>query len=375
MKKYIPGFILFLIILNFVLPAWFNKDFFLQSYDTNYWKVRYEESQWAQGLESKTPMGDAELYAYAAWRQINGQDPTEINGETPPLGKYFIGLSILIFRNQNLPSLLFGALLLLITFLISKKFLHDLSWALVPVLLLAIDKLFLENILTSLLDLPFAFFSTLALLFLIKARENHKFYFLLTLTLAAVATTKTYLVGFGLVAVIFIYLFFLFLFFRYKDIFWFIIALPFFALFYVATYTAYFLNGHNFWDFKYYHFWVRHFARVQVENYPRFEILRILLLGKWKTWWDDSGVVSVNSWNPSWPIGTFISLISTFIGLLKKDLNLITLGIWIFSFLGMYAYGVPYPRYLLPVLPPLYIVMVYAFKLLLFDKICLKIKH
>ena len=362
MKKNLRLLLLAAIFLVFGGNIFANRQIYLTSYDVSYWQTRYEKSQWAQGWEAKAPLGDAELYAYAGWRQIQGDDPTKINTEMPPLGKYFLGLSILVFKNQFFASLVFGALLLLVTFLISRKVIKDLTWSLVPVLLLSLDRLFQEDLLTSMLDLPFSVFIALSFYFLIKGRENPRWYPALTATLAAICATKMYLAGFGLTAVIALYLVFLFLIFRYKDLFWFVISLPAFLVVYFGSYLVYFLNNHSLGDFKYLHFWIRHFARVQVEDYPKFEIWRILLLGKWKTWWGGSGLESVGAWNPLWTLGSLATVFSAFWGLKEKNLPLLVLVIWVVSLLMMYSFGVPYPRYLLPILPAIYILLVFTVK-------------
>ena len=101
-------------------------------------------------------MGDPELYAYAGWRQVQGDDPTVINPEMPPLGKYLLGFSILVFGNQKIQALFFGLGLLGMVFLLGKEVLKDKTWALVPVFFLVRDRIFLEDLIASMLDLPFA---------------------------------------------------------------------------------------------------------------------------------------------------------------------------------------------------------------------------
>lgn len=365
MKRYLLHFFLGLIVAIFSWNVISHKDDYLRRYDPNYWKIRYEESNWAKGWESKEPMGDPELYAYAGWRQIQGDDPTKINAEMPPFGKYLIGFSILIFQNQNIQAIFFGIALLAVIFLISKEILRDRVWALVPVFFFSIEKLFLEDLATSMLDLPFTFFACLALLFLIKGRKNPRLYLGVIIALAWVVTTKMYLVGFALMALVAVYLLFLLIVFRYKDLFWFLLFSPLFLLIYLGNYTVYFLNHHNLVDFKYLHFWIRHFARVQMPGYPKFEIWRILLLGQWHTWWGE-GIIRLKQWTPLWLI-SFLSIFFTSWFILKegmkKNLSLLLLVTWPLSFLLMYSYGLPYPRYLLPVLPPLYILLCYNLKL------------
>lgn len=378
MRKTIPYLLMFLITVSFLMKVFEKKEIYLQPYDASYWQVRYEESGWAKGWEQVEPIGDAELYAYAGWRQIQGDDPTKINAEMPPLGKYFLGLSILLFKNQYFASLIFGVLFLLLTFFISQKMLLDLSWSLIPVFLLSLDGLFREDLATSMLDLPFAVFVTLSVYFLLKGRESPRWYPALAVSLAAVSATKMYLAGFALTGVITLYLIFLLIVFRYKDILWFLLSLSVFLIVYFGSYAVYFFNNHNLWDFKYLHFWVRHFARVQVTNYPPLEILRILYLGQWKTWWGGSGVVTVQSWNPLWTAGGILAPLAGIFGLLKNNLDLLVLSLWIMTFLGMYSFGIPYPRYLLPILPAIYILLVSTAKRLVelkVWKVSRNIKH
>ncbi|MGB9911245.1 MAG: hypothetical protein ACPLKP_01425 [Microgenomates group bacterium] len=362
MKKVIFYLLVGLTIIIFLREIIIHKEVFLSSYDYLYWEQRYLNSQWVKGWEAKEKMGDAELYAYAGWRQIKGDDPTKINPEVPPLGKYLIGLSILIFNNPVMISPIFGFLFLVTIFLLSKKILKDNLLAIIPVFLINFDSLFRENLTTSMLDLPFSLFIALAFFSLLKGKENKLFYLLSVIFLGMVSTTKMYLVGFALIGVFIFYLFLLLVIEKRKDIFWFLGFLPVFVIFYLGVYIGYFLKGHNFGDFKYLHFWIRHFARVQVENYPKGEILRILLLGKWKTWWDKGEIINVVSWRPWWALSFILSLLSFFETILKRKLKLFLLILWPFSLLVMFSMGVPYPRYLLPVLPPLYILLCYNLK-------------
>jgi len=361
MKKYLFPLLLGLIILVFGTNVFSHRADYLVHYDSDYWDQRYQESQWTRGWEAEETMGDPELYAYAGWRQIQGDDPTKINAEMPPFGKYLIGFSILIFQNQNIQAIFFGIALLAVIFLISKEILRDKVWALVPVFFFSIEKLFLEDLATSMLDLPFTFFACLALYSLIKSRQNPRWYLGTVVALTLVATTKMYLVGFALFGIVGLYLLFLFLIFRYRDIFWFLLFSPLFLALYCSIYLIYFLNHHNLIDFKELHFWIRHFARVQMPGYPQFEIWRILLLGQWHTWWGE-GIIRLKQWTPLWLI-SFLSIFPTswliFKKGIKKNLSLLLLIAFPLSLLAMYSYGLPYPRYLMPVLPLLYILLCY----------------
>lgn len=365
MKKNLKFLLFGAILVLFFGKIFANLSVFKTPYDPSYWQARYEKSQWAKGWEAEALMGDAELYAYAGWRQIQGDDPTKINAEVPPLGRYLIGASIFLFKNPNVCAPIIGGLLLLVLYFFSKRVLKDETLALLPVLTLVASPLFLDDLTTSMLDLPFALFVSLAFYFLAKGRENPRFYLFSVLSLAAVAATKMYQAGFILAAIFGFYLLFLLVFYQRKDFFWFMIFLPFFAVFYVFTYAAYFARGHSLLDFKELHFWIRHFARVQVANYPKGEIFRILLLGRWQTWWGGSGIIKVNAWQPWWVLGFLAIFPSAFSGFVKKNFDLLVLSLWPISLLLMFSYGVSYPRYLLPVLPPLYLLLWYNLKVAL----------
>jgi 4-amino-4-deoxy-L-arabinose transferase-like glycosyltransferase len=365
MKKKLHYFLVAIIVLVFGWTIFTHWSVYTTTYDSAYWQGRYENSQWVKGWEAGETMGDAELYAYAGWRQVQGDDPTLINTEMPPLGKYLLGFSIILFKNQNIQALIFGVGLLAVVYFLAQEVFRNKTWSLLPVVLLSLDKLFLEDITTSMLDLPFALFVGLVFYCLVKGRKKPSWYLGTVISLALVATTKMYLVGFALVAVVILYLLFLLFIFRYKDIFWFLLFSPLFLMFYGSTYLVYFINGHNLIDFKVLHFWIRHFARVQMPGYPKFEIWRILLLGQWQTWWGE-GIVRFKQWSPFWLL-SFLSILSTAWLVLKKgikkNLPFLILMIYPLSLLAMFSYGLPYPRYLLPVLPPLYILFWYNLKL------------
>jgi predicted negative regulator of RcsB-dependent stress response len=54
----------------------------------------YGESQYVLGDKSNQKIDDGTLYTYAAEAYFKGEDPTTINFEHPPLGKYVFGLSL-----------------------------------------------------------------------------------------------------------------------------------------------------------------------------------------------------------------------------------------------------------------------------------------
>jgi len=91
-------------------------------------------------------ISDAELYSYVGYQYAVGTNPTLLNPEHPPLGKYLIGLSALLFHNENVILVITGAIILLevglVTYLISASSLA----AGVAVFLTATHSLFIDQL-------------------------------------------------------------------------------------------------------------------------------------------------------------------------------------------------------------------------------------
>lgn len=71
-------------------------------------------------------ISDSELYSYVGYRYMQGENPSLLNPEHPPLGKYLIGISILLFNNENVILLIIGFLCLILVFLITYLISHSL---------------------------------------------------------------------------------------------------------------------------------------------------------------------------------------------------------------------------------------------------------
>jgi len=128
--------ILILIIVFFVYRC--NDVFYVQ------FEPKTILEEYSVSIHTGTIFSDDKLYALASWRYITGTTPDVINFEHPPLAKYLIGLSELAFMNQALLSLIFSVFTLMLVFLISKKILHIFPFTLLPILILSMDKLYIQ---------------------------------------------------------------------------------------------------------------------------------------------------------------------------------------------------------------------------------------
>ena len=79
------------------------------------------------------------MFSYVGYGLINGAPLAGFNAETPPLGKYLIGLSIVIFRNPAYYALFFGIASLILYSFIARVILKDkLFYIFAPLLLYSI---------------------------------------------------------------------------------------------------------------------------------------------------------------------------------------------------------------------------------------------
>ena len=107
-------------------------------------------------------LSDSDLYAYAGWRYVTGTSPDEINSEHPPLAKYLIGISEVLFNNPNAIGVALAVSSLLILYKLSKRLLGRSLFALVPVYMLSLERIFIASSSTSTLDIYLAFFLLLS---------------------------------------------------------------------------------------------------------------------------------------------------------------------------------------------------------------------
>lgn len=343
------------IIFNLSFYIWCHKESYLTKFDEGLMKEEYENSQWSKGWYATTQMSDAEHHAWAGWNLIHGKDPSLVNKEKPLLGKYFIGLSLLLFRNENVVSIFWGVAVLVVCCLLGWLVLKDKFWSLILVFLVSREPLFKENLATSLLDLPFIFFILLSVWSFLKGLSDKKFFYLSAVFLGLAAGTKVFLVCFYLGVLLGIFLFLI----GRKQIilkFWITIMGV-----YVLTYIQYFAF-HDFLDFIYLHYWVFWFSRNIVPNYPFFQIWRLLLTGDWLTWkphppdiWFDLEIKHIDQYNLFWTLSGLLFCFEGFLSIKKRLFSETVIFLLVIGYLLFWSFAPPYPRYLLPVLPLIYL--------------------
>lgn len=310
------------------------------------------------GYEFYGNMSDEDLRTYAALEYITGSDPSIVNFEDPPLAKYLFGFFYLIFGNILVVQFIASAFALYLTYLIACRVSIPNPWSLIPSLILAFDPLFAERSTSVNLDLPQLVFVLLSLLLLTLLRSYTP----------GVSNTMLILIGFSIGASI-----------SSKVIFSGILLLLFaIAVFwlkklpnlleaigivlvtstgvYLLSYFAFFAY-HSPIDFVALHIKIARLYRSYLPEYPWFEIWRILLLGKWKTWFVQPPIQPVIEYWIAWPISTLAAgslLFKRSVWRFPLKPQAILLG-WAIVYLLFQSTHVVFPRYILLTLPILYL--------------------
>lgn len=309
-------------------------------------------------------ISDSDIYAYAGGRYVRGASPDEINFEHPPLAKYMIGLSELLFNNPNVLSGALGVFSLLILYEISKRLLGSPLFALIPVYILSLERIFILFSSVSMLDIYLVFFLLLSILLFADADSDAK------LLLGGV------IVGLGtackLTAPLAIPSLFIAVIARRKKKAWkgliqcILVAL----LAYCSTYAWFFVLGHDVPDFLglQWKMLMFQFGTRYGVGYPPGRLLLTLLTGivgpeTRKIFYVDEisrsitvvtmhGLMMEPAYNPlTWPLCLSAAIMSFYESIKTRNMALLQQCVFIFSFLVPFSVAMGFVWYLLPVLP------------------------
>lgn len=360
-RKLFPFFLgLFVISTVFFIKIYRFHQNFTSKFNPAELNYLYQNSQFSLNPDDqKFIIRDQDLYAYAGWFYLTTGKIETINIEHPPLGKYLIGLSILIFDNQNLIQIPFGLAFLCLSFLLAQKILKNIYLAVLVPLGLLFEKLFIQQITLSLLDLFQATMIILFILLAMSAKTKFKIV-LLGLVLGSVASIKFPITPIILGISYFIYLYFL----REKNkIFKTFIILVIGICFYLSIYAPVLIQNspQGFIDLQIKALKI-HLSHLP--NYPKFVPLRIMVLNQWPVWWDfQSPIHKVEERNFFWFFFAFSTIISPlFYKNISKNNLLFFLFSW--SYFIFINFRLFFPTYLFLLLPFLYIILFWELKLI-----------
>lgn len=329
---------------------------------SNYWytlvepfdlpRVRsiYTHSQYnLKNAEFYGNIDDDMLYQYAGHNYIHGSDPSLINPETPFFVKYLYGLGILIFKNAVFVQNIFALLLLFVVYKITHTFTKDTTISLIASSLFSLDKIFTFQSFHTLLDLPHALFvlCTFYAFTLFSQEQNQKrsskFILAASIFIGLVAATKFYITA--------VIIYFTLLAFTPKSLKNITMLTVPSLIVYLATFSVYFFYHPNIIDFISHHISGIRLYLSYIPEYPWGELLRIIYMGSWRTWWGEAQFIKVDVWSLMWPLTTTIVLLAPII--INKTKRTQILPMYTFTTLYIFTnlFHVVFPRYILTIFP------------------------
>lgn len=331
----------------------FRDQFQLDSYYPEYAR------ECADGSEFGGNIDDPELYDLAGEIYLDGKSPTSINWELQPLTKYLFGISKSLLGTSLAAQYLLAAALLYTTYLAGRDLLGNKYLSLIPPAILYMDKLFQSQLNQTYLDLSLSLFALIFLHLLSRSLSSNRFTSTM-IVLGLASLSKSFTIGLvlfsvGIVAILIVKKSLLSIY--IKNSLYTVIT-------YLLGYFAFFLYHPHPIDFINLHINILKFYRSYVPEYPKGEIFRIIFTGKWRKWYDDFGLIKVPEWSVLWPTSLALYL-HTLIGKASTNRLFTIHAIWIGLYLASTSLRLVFPRYLLPVLPSLYIVSVYSVNILL----------
>lgn len=335
---------------------------------TDYWKrfpglkQTYLDSQYANP-HPKGFVPDEVVYAYSGGAFVLGVNPILIVPDAPPLGKYLIGLSVLMFQNENIIILISGFISFLFLFLVGRQVLSSTILALIPPVILSFEPLFKNQfVYTPLFDIMQLAMVLMIFYFFNKGyvqKKNYLFFFVAAnFLLGCFIATKFFISGITLFGAWFILL----LLRREKKRFFMMLLLsPIPVLVLLASYLRVLVFGYTIRELVGIQKWV--FIYHQGQLVKPFSLWPLLFLNQWYVWWGNKPILSDSQWLILWPVMTTIAFLTIIMYVtkklpVKKEIEIFM--IWILLYLGLFSIGQITVRYFIILLPIIYIVALYG---------------
>jgi hypothetical protein len=336
-------------------------------FSANYWQrfPALEKVYLSSQYVNKHPAGwvpDEAIQAYAGGAFIKGMNPVLVLPDTPPLGKYLVGLSTIIFNNENTVILIFSILSLVLLYTLSYQIFSSRLLALIPPFLLSFEPIFKNQLVYApLLDIIQLVFLLSAFVFFNKALSSKKsllFLLLANVFVGFFISTKFFITGVPIEAA-----FYLILLFR-KDkrrLFELTFTIPIAGFILLLSYVKVFAFGYTINKFLGIQKWVFLYHRSQL--ILPLSIWPLILLNKWYVWYGNKPVISDPQWLITWPIVTLLTFVTTLLGVLKKLKINRSVGViiaWVIFYFALFSFGEITSRYFVILIPVLYVVAVFG---------------
>lgn len=328
---------------------------FQTTYDNPAMEERFLASQYGPHWAFPTVvLSDSDLYAYAGWLYVHGADSSVIRDAHPPLGKYLVGLSILATGNQFIGSLVFGTLGLAMYGYLALRLTNSVAASAIATALLSIDQTYWELSRDSYLDIYLFFFVCSGLLlFLLAIRRNVlRWWFALGIVIGLGLAIKYFALYPAVAMAVVVW--------QRRDRALTrraLVALPVMVGTYFLSFAAFFVNGKGPLDFVY-----QQRAMLSVLGhtnllirYPPLMIWPYWLLDRYLIWWPPYGVYSADYWSAIWPLTALLAAFELWIVVRRDGPREILAGLWLGCNVLFLSIGAVFPRYMLLIIAPTYI--------------------
>lgn len=334
----------------------------------------YENAYYSsQYVKKKNPgiIPDDTFEAFVGGAFLRGVNPILIVHEHPPMGRYIIALSILLFDNPRTLIIPLLALSFFGLFLILRKVLNNNLLALLPLVVYANEPLTISKFqyvpLLEPIQLPFIIF---ALYFFIQGVSQKRYVpwlFLTSIMLGFVISIRFFILGAVLMLAMITYLVL-----QRKErirLLVFVASLPLSLVVLFGSYFRTIQDGYSLFQILGVQKYILFYHQSKLENL--FSFWDLLLFNRWHAWWGERIIISDSTWVIAWPIATVLTTGFVLLFLLKK-IKINSAGkiilLWILAYSLLLSGGNSTTRYFLPLLPFLY-TFATAFLVVLFRKL------
>lgn len=345
-----------------LIVSYFNQWIFVFKFEPEYWENYYYTSQW-NIPNSQRVIPDGGVYRYIGYRLVNGENPFNVDYWVPPMGKYWYGVGAKYLENPYLISFVFYLLSILVFGFLTKIFFkkNNIRW--LAIYLWTLNPIIVEQIGQTMLDLPMTLFFLTHIYFLFRFKENKSITMLILagIFLGLMAGTKPayFIPMIGLID------------------WWWILTIEkdhrikklFLYLFfviggYVLAYTCYFIAHPNPIPWIRLHEKIINFQKSNGGSHDILNIFKTIFLDKYKGFWVGGKDMLVTGWSLIIPLGTVLLARNIFFfkKIMKKNNKIIYLTLTSTGYILMCLTIDFWPRYLVPLIPILILIVVDFFK-------------
>lgn len=350
--------IIFIVLLAFI--AFRVGSFVYQSkdkYRADYWsryptlKEVFEGSQYMM-KDWKFWIPDETVYSYAAGAYANGANPILVESTQPPLGKYLLSLSVILFNNENIIVAVFFGFFLTgigyVTYMLSKNSIV----AGLAVLLLTFDSLFVNQLkympLLDIFEVTFILWGVACTA--VGIGKSRRWLFVSGVVFIGLAMMiKVWVTGAVFLGVISLYTMFA----KRSYIKYLFAGFAIIFAVLLAVYAKTIASGYSPLEILKVQKWLFWYHESKINRL--FTIWPLIFLNKWYVWWGSEPIIQDSNWSVLWPVTIGIFLFETIRKLVARTMRYHNV-VWDLVFYCMLVYSVfisvgqANARYLLPLL-------------------------